>query len=127
MIVVDATTVVNGLLRRGASRRRLQRHELHTPHLADSEVVSTLTRLVRAGRIERAAAERALTGWAALGVRRYPVHGLLSRMWALRENVKAYDATYVALAEILELPLVTGDQRLARAPGVRCEVVVVGD
>ena len=51
--------------------------------------------------------------------------GLLSRIWELRDNVSAYDATYVAVAEALEAPLVTADGRLARAPGPRCTVTVV--
>ena len=56
---------------------------------------------------------------------RVGVGGLLGRIWELRDNVSAYDATYVAVAEALEAPLVTADGRLARAPGPRCTVVVV--
>jgi predicted nucleic acid-binding protein len=53
------------------------------------------------------------------------VVGLLDRMWQLRENVTAYDAAYVALAEALDCPVVTADARLSRAPGLRCTVTVV--
>jgi predicted nucleic acid-binding protein len=56
---------------------------------------------------------------------RYAVFSLLERVWALRENVSAYDGSYVALAESLGCALLTADQRLARAPGVRCSVTVV--
>lgn len=125
MIVVDATTIVNGLLTNGESREALEANDLHIPHLADSEVVATLTRLARTGAVDPAGAKRALDRWSLFGVRRHPVHGLMPRMWQLRENIKAYDATYVALAEQLQLPLVTCDKRLARAPGARCDIVVV--
>jgi predicted nucleic acid-binding protein len=55
----------------------------------------------------------------------HPVAGLLDRVWELRENVSAYDASYVALAELLDCSLLTADGRLGRAPGTRCAVTVV--
>jgi predicted nucleic acid-binding protein len=125
MIVIDATTIVNGLLREGESRQTLEANDLHVPHLADSEVVATLTRLVRSKAVDPVGAKRALDRWVLFGVRRHPVRGLMPRMWELRENVKAYDATYVALAERLGLPLVTCDIRLTRASGVRCDTILV--
>ena len=57
-----------------------------------------------------------------LAIDRYPTLRLMWRAYELRDNVTAYDAAYVALAEALECPLVTADGRLAKAPGVRCEV-----
>ena len=125
MIVVDAGVIVNGLLKDGESRRNLASQDLHVPHLADSEVVSALSRLVRSKAVDGRGAKRALDKWILLGVRRHPVRGLMPRMWELRDNVKAYDATYVALAERLDLPLLTCDKRLGSAPGLRCEVVVL--
>jgi predicted nucleic acid-binding protein len=71
------------------------------------------------------------SGWNAvnalrrLGMTRYPVFTLLERVWDLRENLSAYDASYVALAELLNCPLMTADARLSRAPGVRCSITVV--
>jgi predicted nucleic acid-binding protein len=56
---------------------------------------------------------------------RYPVFGILDRVWQLRDNLSAYDATYVALAEQLGCALLTADQRLAGAPGLRCPITVV--
>jgi len=56
---------------------------------------------------------------------RYPVFTLLERVWDLRENLSAYDASYVALAELLNCPLMTADARLSRVPGVRCSITVV--
>jgi len=76
-------------------------------------------------RIGSAAAETALARWTRLGLRRYAVNGLLDRIWDLHENLTAYDATYVALAEGLGSELVTADARLAKAPGPTCKVTVV--
>jgi predicted nucleic acid-binding protein len=70
-------------------------------------------------------ARAALGRWARLGLRRYAAVGLLSRIWELRDNLSAYDATYVALAEASGCDLVTADARLARAPGPKCAIRVV--
>ena len=70
-------------------------------------------------------ARRAVDVWSRLGIERVGAAGLLGRIWELRENLSAYDATYVAVAEALEVPLVTADGRLARAPGSRCTITVV--
>lgn len=70
-------------------------------------------------------ASRALDVWGRLGVERVGVRGLLGRIWELRDNLSAYDATYVAVAEALESPLLTADGRLARAPGPRCTITVL--
>jgi predicted nucleic acid-binding protein len=125
VIVIDATTIVSGLLTVGSSREALETNDLHIPHLADSEVVSALTRLVRNEAVDARGAKRALDRWVLFGVRRHPVRALMPRMWELRQNVKADDATYVALAERLDLPLVTCDKRLAHAPGITCEVLLM--
>lgn len=65
--------------------------------------------------------------WARLGVQRIDTIGLLPRVWELRDNLTAYDATYVAVAEALDADLVTADQRLTRAPGIRCSTTLVHD
>lgn len=72
-------------------------------------------------------AQRALAVWGQLAVTRYAAMPLWHRVWALRDNLSAYDATYVALAEALQVDLLTADGRLARAPHVRCTVTVVPD
>lgn len=95
------------------------------PHLADSEIVQLLRSQVLRGGLDAAVAGRAIEVWGRLGLERVGVSGLLERIWALRENLSAYDATYVALAETLEAPLVTADGRLGRAPGPRCTITVV--
>jgi predicted nucleic acid-binding protein len=61
-----------------------------------------------------------------MNVVRYPHAPLAARIWDLRENLTAYDAAYVALAETLGAPLITMDARLAQAPGIRAAVEVYG-
>jgi predicted nucleic acid-binding protein len=95
------------------------------PHLADSEVVGALRAQVLRGEVSTADASRALDTWGRLGLERVGARGLLGRIWELRDNLSAYDATYVAVAEALGVPLVTADGRLARAPGPSCTITVV--
>lgn len=125
MIVLDASAAVAALLRDGSAREAAAREQLHAPHLIDTEVAQVLRRFVASGRLTAAVGERLLTGWAELALVRHPVHALLPRIWALRENVTAHDAGYVALAETLGCALLTADARLARAPGATCPVTVV--
>lgn len=127
MIVVDASAAVLGLLRNGAARAVLANEAVAVPHLVDSEVASALRSRVLRGGLEERQAWAALGGWARLGMRRFPVVGFLERVWELRDNLTAYDAAYVALAEALGCDLLTGDARLAGAPGLRCPVRVVRD
>ncbi|WP_102141437.1 type II toxin-antitoxin system VapC family toxin [Mycobacterium hubeiense] len=125
MIVVDASAAIAGLLNDGPARRRLATGGIHVPHLADPEVASGLRRLVHAGEITAADSWRALDAWRRLALTRYPMAGLLSRIWELRDNVSAYDASYLALAETLDGELITADARLSQAAGIRCPVTVV--
>jgi predicted nucleic acid-binding protein len=125
VIVVDASAAVLGLLNDGYSRQTLTTEDIAIPHLADSEIAHALRAQARRGKVGHGDAERALGRWARLGARRHAAVGLLPRVWALRDNVTAYDATYVALAEALDCPLLTGDARLAAAPGPHCPMVVV--
>jgi predicted nucleic acid-binding protein len=125
VIVVDASAALLALLNAGPARQALGEERLHVPHLIDSEIASALRRQVIANNVSPDVAWRALDAWRRLGMTRYPVFSLLDRVWALRDNLSAYDASYVALAEHLTCPLVTADGRLARATGVRCPVTVV--
>ena len=125
MIVLDASAALSGLLNDGAARRAMSEHQLHVPHLADVEVASGLRRLESARQLTPESAGSALETWVALGLTRYAVDGLLGRVWALRANASAYDATYVALAEALGCDLVTTDARLAGAPGLQCPIRLV--
>ena len=119
MIVADASAVVAALLNDGPARRNLASLPIHAPHLLDVEVVSVLQRLSLSGQLDPPLAERMINVLANLGIRRHSSMGLLGRIWRLSGNLTAYDATYVALAETLECPLLTSDRRLARSGGPR--------
>ena len=125
MIVLDASAAVLALLNDGDARRALATGPVAVPHLADSEIANALRSQVLRGRITERHGRAALDRWARLGIRRFATTALLGRVWALRGNLTVYDASYVALAEALACDLVTGDARLASAPGVRCVVTVV--
>lgn len=125
MRVVDAGVVVE-LVADNLDPDRLGDDELAAPHLIDSEVTNVLRRLVLRGHLTEAAGRLALDGFSRLALTRFPADWLRPRMWALRHNLSAYDATYVALAEMSgATSLLTTDRRLADAPGIRCHVDVV--
>lgn len=125
MIVVDASAALAALLNAGPARRTMSSEQLHAPHLIDSEVANGLRRQVASGRLISGGAAHVLEVWRRLGMVRHPALPLLERVWELRDNLSAYDATYVALAESLDCELLTADGRLARAPGLRCPVTTV--
>lgn len=125
MIVVDASAALAALLNDGPARRAFASERLHAPHLIDSEVANGLRRRVLANELDVAAGQAALQVMQRLGMNRYPVVGLLERVWQLRSNLCAYDASYIALAELLNCALLTADSRLSRAPGLNCPVTVV--
>jgi predicted nucleic acid-binding protein len=118
VIVVDTSALVSVLAGSDADPRLVDRiataGTLHAPHLLDTEFTDALRGLSRAG-LSATRAAHALHDLADLPILRYPALGLLDRMWGLRHRLTAYDATFVALAEALDIPLVTCDGRLARA------------
>ena len=130
MIVVDASAVLEALLRTPAAtaveRRMFAASEtLHAPHLLDVEVAQVVRRYAANGEIDAERGRAALADLADLPLQRYPHDFLLPRVWELRNSLTAYDAIYVALAEALDVPLLTRDKRLAASPGhqVRIELV----
>jgi predicted nucleic acid-binding protein len=130
LIVVDASVLANAVgddEEDGATVRDLLRRAaaVSAPDLVDVETVAALRRLWLGGMLSDARLAAGIRDLEALPIRRYPTRRLMGRAYELRDTVTQYDATYVALAEGLGCPLVTGDARLARAPGVRCTVEVV--
>ena len=126
MLVVDTSAVVAALVGRPPDRRLTDRlgadGDLHVPHLLDVELLHALRRLVRTGQLSEERAADARADFAELAVVRYGQQPLADRAWELRDNLTAYDATFVALAEALAVPLVTCDARLAGALSHRAAV-----
>ena len=130
MIVVDASAVVEVLLRRPAAAAVEARlfapgQTVHAPHLLDIEVAQVFRRFAAAGHVQSRRARLALADLGDLAVGRYPHEVLLGRIWELRNNLTAHDAAYVALAEALDAPLLTRDRRIAGAAGHRAKVELV--
>lgn len=124
-IVADASTLLAALLGAGPSRQLVGTASIHAPAHVDVEVAGVIRREVLRGRVSVTAGATLLDRHAQLGLRRHAIPALLPRMWTLRDNVTAADAAYVALAERLGCPLVTGDARLAVAVGPECEITLV--
>ena len=130
MIVVDASALLEFLLQtplgtRVEARLLQERDAFHAPHLLDVEVCQALRRLVRTGDVSADRAQEALQDLADLDIRRHSHTHLLGRAWALRDNVTAYDAMYVALAEAIDAPLITCDAPLGAALGHAPQIEVI--
>lgn len=120
MLVVDTSAIVGRLAADpppDALAERLEGQSLHAPHLIDVEFLHVMRRLVARGQLVPARADLVRADFSGLRITRYPHTLLLDRMWELRDNLTTYDASFVALAEALDAPLLTTDARLAAAPG----------
>jgi predicted nucleic acid-binding protein len=130
-LVIDASIVVLALTSDTPSgqvaRDLLRGRRPFAPALVDVEVLTALRRLVIAGAVPSAVADRAAADLARMPLRRVPHGALLPRCWELRDDLTLYDAVYVALAEALDAVLVTADAGLAAVPGLRCRVELVLD
>jgi len=127
--VVDASVVIDLLVehpRAANVRAALRGIDGVAPELLDAEVLNVVARYVRRGQLSAERAEQALGLLVDADIERFPIAPLVLDAWALRHNVSAYDAFYVALARSLSCPLVTCDRALARAPGLGITVTVVG-
>lgn len=129
MLVVDASVVAPAVADGGPDgvrfRHRLHGEQVAAPDLLRVEVISVIGRQLRVGTMDANQADQAVTDLLDLPVTVYPTAPLLVRCWQLRDNLTAYDACYVALAETLGCSLVTADSRLSRAPGTRCPIEVI--
>jgi predicted nucleic acid-binding protein len=129
VFVIDCSAAIDALLEPRDTRlveRLSHARELHAPHLLDVEMLHALRRLVATGKLTAERAEYVREDFAALRIRRYAHHPFADRIWALRDNLTAYDAAFVALAEALAVPIVTCDARLATAPVHGAEVELFG-
>ena len=131
MIVIDASVTLELLLggpvgERAADRLLGEEEILHAPHLLDLEVLQVLRRYLATKELSSHRADEAFADYLALGIERHAHFDLLPRIWELRANVTAYDAAYVALAEILACPLLTTDARLARVRSHDAHIELLG-
>jgi predicted nucleic acid-binding protein len=132
VIVIDASVLVSALIDDGAARRRTYlrlggEDTICAPEIVDLEIANAWRRDLRLGRIDEERSQQALEDLAVLPLVRVPHKPLMDRIWELRHNLSAYDASYVALAEILGTTLLTADGRMVRAPRLRCEIELLAD
>ena len=130
MIVFDTSAALAALVARPPieelTGRLANDGDIHVPHLIDVEVIHALRRLVGRGELTEDRAADVRSDFAALALVRYPHHPLVDRMWDLRHVISAYDAAFVALAEALDVPLITCDGHLSRARGHHARVELFG-
>jgi len=126
-LVIDASVVVAALVDDGPEGRwaeaLLAGNALAAPHLLQVEAANVLRRASLAGELSADTASLAHGDLVDLRVELFAYEQFADRVWDLRMSVTAYDAWYVAVAELLEAPVATLDQRLAHAPGPRCRFV----
>ena len=127
MIVLDASCALKLILRQAPTdlARRVMGDEIHAPFLLDTEVLSALRRLIRQKELDVERATAGLDWLFDLGIERHHNKELAWRAFALRNSLSAYDATYVAVAELLNAPLLTADGRLARSHGHHARIELV--
>jgi predicted nucleic acid-binding protein len=128
--VVDAAAALSALGRKDAvgiaAQKRIAEATCHAPHLIDAEVGHVLRRGERLGEISEEIARTGLRALPDMIDHRYPHTGRIAdKAWELRHTITFYDALYVALAVMLDVPLLTADGRLGRAPGLPCQVAVI--
>ena len=125
-LVVDASALVDFVLGSTKGRSAAIVMESHTalqaPALITAEALSALRALERRMEISPGRSAEAVSDVLSVPIRRYPTEALAGRIWSLRHTVTVYDAHYVALAEALRVPLLTGDRRLAAAAGELVEI-----
>ena len=130
MLIVDAASLYHVIIdapRADEIRALLlEDSDLAAPHIVDVEVLGLIRRDYLLGELDSTAARLAvedLRDWPGV---RFPHQPFIERAWQIRQNVRTWDAFYVALAEAMDATLVTRDRRLARAPGLRCRIQIAG-
>ena len=126
MLIVDSSAVLEAIVARETAPGLIERlagdGDLHAPHLIDTEVLHALRRMNMLRQLTDERAADARSDFAELALVRYPHEPLNDRVWELRHNFTAYDATFLALAEALDAPLITCDRRLSAARGHRARL-----
>ena len=129
-VVVDASVCVALLVDNGPSGRWAETlvsgQALSVQQIVLVETTNVLRRLIATGTISDLDGSTAHRDLLSLPIALYPFELLADRVWSLRHNLSSYDACYVALAEMLDVPLATLDRRLVNAPGPRCAFLSVG-
>ena len=130
MIVLDASAMLEQLLGTPKGQKVWEQYlvegqSFHVPHLLDLEVAQVLRRYSKQNSSAAFRITQAFKDFQDFPLTRYPHDFLLPRIWTLRENFTAYDATYIALAEILHVPFVTCDTRLANSPGHSAKLILI--
>jgi predicted nucleic acid-binding protein len=127
VIVIDASVAVACLINTTESEKFFDKimtnNRLAAPSLIEYEIGSALRRLCWAGKLDEKRAEHALLSIAGFSIEIHDPQLLAPRMWGLRQNISYYDASYVVLAEMLEIPFYTMDKRLASAPGHNAKII----
>jgi predicted nucleic acid-binding protein len=128
VIVIETSALVNALVGDPPNPlllATLADEELHAPALLDFEVASTLRGHVLAGKLDSARLDEALDDFASLQIDRYLMTDLLGYMLDMRDNFTVYDAAYLVLADALQVPLLTADEKLAEARRLGIEIRMV--
>jgi predicted nucleic acid-binding protein len=130
MLVIDTSAILDALAASepapGLVERLSKDGDLHAPHLIDIEILHALRGMRIRDEIQAERADDARTDFAETALLRYPHQPLSDRIWELRHNLSAYDAAFVALAEMLDAPLITCDSRLASASGHEAHIELFG-
>ncbi len=125
MIVIDASVAVEIFIKSSLGVRheaRVLSTTRHAPHLINLELTQALRRLVSSGAVAIRIAEEALNDFRSAALNLHGHDPLLPRIWALRNSLSAYDASYVALAETLDMPMLTCDAKLSRSHGHNAKI-----
>ncbi|MET4780370.1 type II toxin-antitoxin system VapC family toxin [Glaciihabitans sp. UYNi722] len=125
--VIEVSAAIELMPRTDPDAIRLLESSFYAPELIDVEFASVIRKLLLRGRLSEYDAESAVTSWSGNRVVRSPSKPFLQRIWRMKDNITPYDAAYVALAEYLEIPLLTADLRLAAAAQRYCAIATLRD